>query len=132
MIKAFVAGFVVLSVAACVSSSTATEPAGNSGYQRVPVAGQFATPEEREACEAVGGEIGPDGLLGYEHCIQTYPDASKSCSDSSDCLGRCLNSGEWVEAGQPVGTGQCQRTDSGFGCAQEITAGLGGPGICVD
>lgn len=132
MIKALTAGIAALSVAACVSSGTATEPVRDSGYHRVPVAGDAATPEERAACEAAGGAIGPVGLLGNEQCIQTYPDAGQSCTDSSDCLGRCLNAGAWVEIGQTVTTGQCQQTDVGFGCFQVVTAGLAEPGLCVD
>jgi hypothetical protein len=107
-------------------------PIGEQSYKPVPVKGPIATPEERAACAAVGGDIVQDGLAGYEMCRQYLRDAGKACSDSSDCLGRCdvpLNVS--VDFDEPV-TGQCTANDSPFGCYQSVTKGRAAPPICVD
>ena len=137
MIKILVTGIAIALLTACTPSgggqTTAPGPApSNSGYQSVPISGAVATPQERAACAAVGGTIRPAGLLGYESCVQAYADAGTPCSDSSQCIGQCLNSAELVDFGTPVSTGQCEATDSGFGCMQEIVGGVADAALCVD
>ena len=51
-------------------------------YERIQFASQFATPAERARCEAAGGEVRQAGMLGWQHCIQTYPDAGQACRGS--------------------------------------------------
>lgn len=136
MLKAVIAAFALLSLAGCVPGGTgqstgAGQPAGGTDYAYVPVAGQFATPQERAACEAAGGTIQPAGLAGYESCIQSYADGGQSCSDASDCIGRCMNYGDFADFGDPV-TGQCEASDSPFGCAQEVNGGTAEAALCVD
>lgn len=107
-------------------------PIDEQSYQAVPVKGPVATAEERAACTAVGGDIVRDGLAGYDRCRQYFSDAGKSCTDSTDCLGRCdVPPNTSVDLDQPV-TGQCTANDSPFGCYQSVTDGSAAPPICVD
>lgn len=101
-------------------------------YAKVDVAGVKATLTERQTCEAVGGEIRRDGLAGHEICVQTYADAGQSCRDSSDCLGRCMITGEFADFDAPTDKGQCEVNDSPFGCYQTVEDGKATPGLCVD
>lgn len=103
----------------------------DGGYEPITFEGQTATPEERARCEAAGGEVRPAGRAQFENCIQTFDDAGESCSDASDCTGRCLVVGEMVEGGTEV-SGQCAADDERFGCYQTITGGVADAGICVD
>jgi hypothetical protein len=130
MARALIVAVTLISLFACVPAGSASEPATTDSDR--PVGGQVATPEERAACEAAGGEIMVAGLFGDEVCIQAMPDAGQACSDSSQCVGRCLNTENFVDYGQPVTTGQCEPTNAGFGCAQEVIDGRGDYAICVD
>ncbi len=98
----------------------------------VEVAGEIATKAERDACEAVGGEIMRDGLAGWERCTQTYPDAGAQCSDTSDCIGRCLAAADVTDMKADPVIGQCEKTDSPFGCFEEIKNGAVTHALCVD
>ena len=120
------------SIVACshaVESNKGTSK--TSEYQSIQFAGAVATPEERQICEALGGEVRQDGLAGWEHCIQTMPDAGKACQDSSQCIGQCKIVGEYVDFGMPT-EGQCSQTDSPFGCFQTVEGGRAEPAICID
>lgn len=127
----FLAPFLVLSLmTAC--AVPATDGTGDiNAHQRIVFEGAAPTEAEVRACHAAGGDIRPAGMRGWQHCIQSFPDAGNSCADASDCMGRCLNSGEFVGAGAAV-TGQCAADDDPFGCYQEISNGVAGAGICVD
>ena len=107
--------------------------APSPAYQRVEVANQIATPAERAACDAVGGEISRQGLLGWEQCVQTYPDAGKACRGESDCEGTCRADpgNQSVAPGEPA-TGTCQTVDVPFGCYAMIEDGKMGYTLCVD
>ncbi|WP_291208234.1 hypothetical protein [Hyphomonas sp.] len=100
-------------------------------YQHVGVAGEVASPAERAACKAAGGEISREGLRGWEHCVQTYPDAGKTCSDHDDCLGTCRYDGPSAPPGSKV-TGACQVRDVAFGCYTLVEKGKLGYAICAD
>ena len=104
-----------------------------SRYQYVDVAGEIATPAERAACKAAGGEISRAGMLGWEHCVQTYPDAGKVCSGDADCEGTCRadTTNQGVAPGKPA-TGTCQTVDVPFGCYAMIEDGKMGYTLCVD
>ncbi|MEZ5669325.1 MAG: hypothetical protein R3F55_18195 [Alphaproteobacteria bacterium] len=134
MTKKLIAGLAAALLTGCVSAggpSTGTGPNGAASYRHVPVAGPQATGEERAACAAVGGEIRPVGLLGWDNCIQRLPDAGTPCTDSDQCLGRCLVAGAGAESGQPA-TGRCEPTDSPFGCNQQVIGGIADAELCVD
>jgi hypothetical protein len=102
-----------------------------AAYKPVRVEGQVATAAERAACEKVGGEIMRDGMAGFERCTQTYSDAGKACSDASDCIGSCRGTGKMSDFGSTV-VGECQTTDSPFGCFQEVENGKVTAALCVD
>lgn len=99
-------------------------------YERVEVADQVATSAERAACERAGGEISREGLLGWEHCVQIYPDAGKVCSDEDDCLGTCRYEGD-APPGSAV-EGVCQTRDVVFGCYAVVDKGVLQHALCVD
>lgn len=103
-----------------------------------PIDAQPPSPAELAAaeCNAQGGEIRRVGMMGSEACVIPFADAGQSCSDASDCEGRCLLSAGAVdplpEPGTRVG-GQCQPTNQPFGCYAEINDGrVDGGFICVD
>ncbi|MBP9756638.1 MAG: hypothetical protein KBD40_16710, partial [Phenylobacterium sp.] len=57
------------------------------------------------ACTAKGGTVRPVCRMQRPACVIAYADAGKSCSDKSDCLGRCLYQGEAPQAVGLVGAG---------------------------
>ena len=97
----------------------------------VSVAAAIATPAETAACQAAGGSIRRQGLLGSEDCVQPYCDAGQACSDSSECIGRCYADNNTDFDGGPA-VGACQPTTSPFGCRTEVVAGTVGPTLCID
>eukprot|EP00808_Paulinella_micropora_P024038 g43979.t1 len=99
-------------------------------YKRVDVQGPVATQAEIAACTAQGGKIQRSGMLGWERCVQVYPDANQPCADGKDCYGQCVVD-QFVEAGQKT-MGKCQQTDSPFGCFQQVRNGVAEAALCVD
>ena len=85
-----------------------------------------------QACTAKGGAFSQQGMLGCYQCAVTYSDALKACQDSSDCQGKCKNTGEFVDTGASNQSGQCASDSSPFGCYQTIEEGVAQPAICVD
>ena len=84
------------------------------------------------ACTAKGGAFSQQGRLGCYQCVVTYTDAGKACQDSTDCQGKCKNTGEFIAANVKTQSGQCASDSSGFGCYQTIEKGVAQPAICVD
>ena len=86
------------------------------------------------ACTAKGGEFRQEGLLGLYRCVVPYGDAGASCSDTSDCEGRCLAHDDVTdyEAAPGEAVGVCEADDSPFGCFAEIENGNVAPALCVD
>ena len=127
-----IAGIAAVCLAAAVAACVAEQEDGGVAEQASqPISGRVVTPEERAACAASGREILPSGRLGEELCIHVHPDAGRPCTASTDCVGRCLNTGDFVDAGTPA-TGQCAPSDSPFGCWQLVENGVAGDAICVD
>jgi hypothetical protein len=121
-----------LALSACAFLAPPEAPAPQTpAYQRVDIAGEAATAAERAACAGVGGSISRAGLLGREHCLQTYPDAGKTCSGESDCLGTCRHEPDASAMGKAA-TGTCQVTDVPFGCYAMVEGGIVSPVLCVD
>ena len=85
-----------------------------------------------QACTAKGGAFSQQGRLGCYQCVVTYTDAGKACQDSSDCKGKCKNTGEFIDASTKTQSGQCASDSSPFGCYQTIEEGVTQPAICVD
>jgi hypothetical protein len=107
------------------------ETVAAASYQPVPVDGPMANAEEHAACKAAGGEISRAGMLGREHCIQSYPDAGKACSGEADCLGTCRAPDGAVQAGAKT-IGKCQAEDIPFGCYAMVEGGIVQHTLCVD
>jgi hypothetical protein len=102
-----------------------------ANYQRIEIGAEVATAEQRAACAAAGGEISREGMMGWEHCVQTYPDAGIACSGSEDCIGTCRHTGEQLEPGTEV-QGSCQVQDVPFGCYATVEDGKVQHALCVD
>lgn len=106
---------------------------GADPYEKIQFAGETATAAERAECKAAGGEVARDGMLGWEQCIQTFPDAGKVCSDNSDCLGQCrLTATDEMADWDAEVSGTCQATDTPFGCYSTVEQGRATPMLCVD
>ncbi len=87
---------------------------------------------DQPACVARGGRIRSFGMFGTPVCAVPFADGGKPCSDSSECLGKCVLG---LESDVPVGparTGECQLDDHLDGCWAEIRSGVVGEGLCVD
>lgn len=89
---------------------------------------------DEAACAAQGGEVRQEGLLGMWRCVVPYSDAGASCSDASDCEGRCFARDDVTdyEAEPGAAVGVCEADDSPFGCFAEIETGNVAPMLCVD
>lgn len=85
-----------------------------------------------QACAVKGGAFLQQGRLGCYQCVVSYTDAGKTCQDSSDCQGKCQNTGEFVDTSASNQSGQCASDSSPFGCYQTIKKGIAQPAICVD
>ena len=88
------------------------------------------SPVERTTCIATGGKVERAGMLGAERCTRTYRDGGMTCSDSSQCEGKCLAGTD--AANQASITGTCQLTDNPFGCFAEVKDGKTEFALCVD
>ena len=91
-------------------------------------------PADQKACVDFGGTYQQAGLLGAYNCFVDYDDGGKTCSDASDCQGRCFATfAHSYDPDAPGGhTGTCAANDSPFGCRSEIVEGVVQPGLCVD
>ena len=85
---------------------------------------------ERATCIATGGKVERAGMLGAERCTRTFRDGGMTCSDSSQCQGKCLSGTD--TANQSGITGTCQLTDNPFGCFAEVKDGNTEFALCVD
>lgn len=89
---------------------------------------------DRDACAAEGGNYEMAGRLGWMRCTQSFEDAGKVCTDSSDCMGKCLTDKEIEfdeETGPKATTGTCAANDNPFGCYTMVNDGIPST-ICVD
>lgn len=122
-----------LALSGCAVLHPKAEPVVDTppAYTRINIASEIATPAEREACTAAGGNIMRAGLMGREHCIQTYPDAGKACSDEADCIGTCRYEADGSAIGKRA-EGTCQVTDDVSGCYATVDKGVVSPVLCVD
>ena len=133
MLKTIAICLAVFGLSACTWFGAHDNPeATPTTHQSIDFAGEKATDDERALCETAGGEVRRDGMAGWERCIQAYDDAGQSCTDSSDCEGRCQIEGEFSDMGKRGVTGRCQATDSPFGCFQTVENGQATAALCVD
>lgn len=89
---------------------------------------------DQAECTENGGTVRQEGLLGLYRCVLPYNDAGKTCSDPSDCEGRCLGDDSVTDYQAEPGEAQglCEADDSPFGCFAEIEGGVVGAALCVD
>lgn len=85
----------------------------------------IAEDEAKSKCSAAGGRWGVWGLQRASFCMRTYADGGKSCTDSSQCKGKCLQSTSDESA-------HCEHDELSFGCFAEWSNGKAGPTICRD
>jgi hypothetical protein len=110
-------------LAACASS------------QRAPTAKPvFQAPNGRAACLAAGGQWAWPGMPGQGEpgdfqgmCIVKLPDAGKSCSSSSQCIGTCRAS----DITGAKAKGVCSTTNYAAGCFTLVEDGKV-QAICAD
>ncbi len=103
-----------------------------ASYERLTFAGPKATPDERAACTALGGETVASGKLQWENCVQTFADAGKACAGKEDCAGECRYEGETELPPGATVSGTCQVTDARFGCRTVVENGMIAHTLCVD
>lgn len=89
------------------------------------------------ACEEAGGTVTSVCMFGMPQCVTPFADAGKTCSDSSECQGRCLfdDQGLGNRPGPVVGEsalGNCEADSNPCGCWWEIADGKVQQGICAD
>ncbi len=121
------------------AAGTPTPPVGSSCMSNraqaiPPVARERATEAEASACSRAGGSIKRVGIRQGDACVLQNCDAFLACSDSSQCVGRCLAEGDFdAVRGEPVAmSGVCQPTTSNFGCTTEIENGYARVTLCLD
>jgi len=101
------------------------------------------TPKDKVTCEAQGGKWGPlGGFRNQTGCNIPYSDGGTTCSDSSECQGRCIfedqienfvtsKAVKEFKPGEPV-TGVCAPWRTMFGCFTYVRKGKVIPGPCID
>ncbi|NQZ24038.1 MAG: hypothetical protein HRT53_18580 [Colwellia sp.] len=84
-----------------------------------------------QTCLGKGGVIKSVCMFAMPYCVQTFIDAGKKCSDSSDCAGDCRLEDDFVNSGTNT-SGFCSTNSDPCGCYQRITNGKAEPALCVD
>lgn len=82
------------------------------------------------ACKKSGGTWQPVGMRQSMACITKYPDAGKSCTDSSQCKGGCMDVTPYNHKGARIG--KCRVDDNRFGCFSYLVNGEWRGSMCVD
>lgn len=121
-----------VALAACAAPQTAGKAADAPAADAPVVKEAYneALSTDPAACKAKNGEIQRVCMLGKPMCVISYKDAGKSCTDSSQCSGRCQTEGG-APPNQPA-TGTCQPTSNPCGCFQLVEKGVAGYPLCAD
>ena len=82
-------------------------------------------------CRMRGGEWTRYGLPPKPVCLMKTKDAGKSCTDSSQCQGACVNYGPNLTRGQKA-KGECTAKNIVIGCFTSIKDGKAEMSLCVD
>lgn len=125
MIRAILAATALL-LSAC-APTVATPPTETAGPARI----DWQAAQTPEQCAKISGNWRPICMMGKPACVVTYADAGKSCSDSSECSGRCQTKDNGVPPGTEV-RGQCTATSDPCGCFQIVEKGKAGYPLCAD
>jgi hypothetical protein len=122
-------------LAVLILSLSAQSLADDARVADPPVA-RREIPVGKAACLAANGRWMWPGIPHREGppgdtegtCIVQLPDAGKSCTASSQCMGTCLATRESKQTGR----GTCSPTNYGAGCISSVEKGKVGPTICSD
>jgi len=84
--------------------------------------------EERMTCLADHGRVAAVSLGGDEGCIRPMPDAGKSCTDGSQCLGHTCSASPVKSPKRPImigqrATGICVKESYDFSCGYSVVKG---------
>lgn len=138
MIRTLLLAFVALAAAACAGPQPAAESGPFVGFEGRPLkvggvtdnAVQELLNANPAACAKAGGQVQPVCMLQKPMCVIAFKDAGKTCSDSSDCSGRCLIEGQAQP--QSKATGKCTASNDPCGCFQIVEKGVAGYPLCAD
>jgi hypothetical protein len=139
MVRAFVMAVVALMMAACAGPQDAPESGPFVGINGKPLkmadgnidnSVQEALTANAEACATAGGQVRPVCMMQKPMCVISFRDAGKTCSDSSDCSGRCQT--EEQVAPMKAATGKCTPTNDPCGCFQAVEKGVAQYALCAD
>lgn len=122
-----------LMVMVCLAAGCATPDPAPASMPEMSNPKEFNA-ADRDACAAAGGTYEQAGRLGWYRCTASFSDAGKVCTDSSECMGKCVTDKEIEfddETGPLETTGVCAANDNPFGCYTTIEDGLPST-ICVD
>ena len=125
----------LMALAACVAPEESQNAAGEQPEKTLEEAREEALAKiDVAACEAGGGVVRPEGMMGMPRCVTPYGDAGAVCSDASDCEGRCMGDDRVTDYDAPPGEakGICEANDSPFGCYATIVGGTPDAMLCVD
>ncbi len=114
------------------TAQTNTPKVDLSKYQDQRKMCQKITKKKILDCQQKGGKLKKQGMAQCYSCSINYADGGKTCSDSSECEGACLNYGDFITAGKTNQQGQCAKDNSPFGCYQKIEKGVAKHALCVD
>lgn len=83
-----------------------------------------ASPAEIAECQKQGGKVKKVGVLQFDKCIITYPDAGKTCTKGDDCQsGTCEPKSNNALKPTEAITGVCKADNNPFGCRSFIENG---------
>ena len=133
MMRGWIVALMGLALAACTApppaeTVSAPEAPKPQAVQKYVHDSRWDT--DAAACAAQHGAIQPVCLLGTRMCVINFTDAGKTCSDSSECQGRCLAVPK-AERQESV-TGKCSPSNNPCGCISIVTKGVASPVMCID
>lgn len=129
----------LFALAACTSAVPAKDaPAATSVAQApapsTPVSDSVkaAAASDPAACAALNGTIRPICRMQRMSCVIAFRDAGRTCSNDTDCEGKCLLTDDAPTDPNTTVTGQCQANSNPCGCRSEVNGGKVTTTICVD
>jgi hypothetical protein len=123
-IRAFLA-VLAFTLAACTQAAPSPPGDAASGPVKPPII------ETQTACSSYGGEWRPVCRMQKPACVISFKDAGKSCSDSSECSGRCTIQPGSIAPGKET-RGSCTANSDPCGCFQLVVNGKADYSLCAD
>lgn len=130
MTRKLIAGLLILLAVACAPQQPQASTEIREAEKAVKPVYDQKLSTDPAACRSAGGEIQRVCLMGNPMCIMPFKDAGKTCTDSDQCMGRCLGENS-PPMNQPA-TGKCAPTNYPCGCFTLISRGIAQPALCVD